>query len=214
MEQALATYTENYTELKTEILPFTVRIVKNETDLMKAVSIRQSAYGRHLPEFAKDLDKPEHEDYYPDTVVLIDGSPLGTIRIQTNFTQKLELENSVELPAWLSTCKLAEASRLGIVSSPNGSLIKDALVKAYYLHCLKNDIEWMVITARKPLHRMYEKLKFSDVFSEAVPIKHVANIPHKIMCFELSSAYETWSGCNHPQTGFFGFTNHPDICID
>jgi hypothetical protein len=205
--------------IKQESLPFTVRLVKNESDLMKAVSIRQSAYERHVPEFAKTLQEPEQADYEDDTVVFLaeskdDGAPLGTIRIQSNFVRPLDLEKSVELPTWLSESKIAEASRLGIVASPQGSLIKDALVKAFYLLCMKNSIDLMVISARRPLNRMYEKLCFSDVFSDLIPMKHIGNIPHKIMYFDVRSSYKTWTEHNHPGVEFFGLIHHPDISID
>ena len=43
-----------------ELLPFTVRLVRDEDDLNKAVQIRHSAYARHLPDFAETL-----KDVYP-----------------------------------------------------------------------------------------------------------------------------------------------------
>ena len=43
------------TAMTQERLPFTVRIVSNETELSKAVSIRADAYGRHMPEFGEKL---------------------------------------------------------------------------------------------------------------------------------------------------------------
>ena len=36
-----------------ERLPFTVRVARNESQLHKAVSIRQRAYGRHVPALAE-----------------------------------------------------------------------------------------------------------------------------------------------------------------
>ena len=42
-----------------ERLPFTVRLVRDEDDLDKAVQIRHSAYARHLPDFAESLKAPE-----------------------------------------------------------------------------------------------------------------------------------------------------------
>ena len=88
-----------------ERLPFTVRAVRNESDLMKAVRIRQTAYGRHLPGLAALLRVPEPYDREDGSVVLLaesklDGSPLGTMRIQTNRYGKLGLEDSVVLPEW------------------------------------------------------------------------------------------------------------------
>ncbi len=85
-----------------EYLPFTVRVVDTEAALHKAVQIRHAAYARHIaPHLALALQAPEALDRVPGAVVLlaeskVDGSPLGTMRIQTNRHGPLTLEQSVE----------------------------------------------------------------------------------------------------------------------
>src|SRR3970040_455451 len=76
-----------------ERLPFTVRGVRPEPTLGKAVKIRQAAYGRHVPEFAQLLKVPESCDREKGSVVLLaesklDGSPLGSLRLQFNLFAK------------------------------------------------------------------------------------------------------------------------------
>ena len=88
-----------------ESLPFTVRLVRDEEDLNKAVQIRHSAYARHMPTVAESLRYPERADTEDGVVVLLaesklDGTPLGTARIQTNQFRALALEESVEFPGW------------------------------------------------------------------------------------------------------------------
>ncbi len=85
-----------------ESLPFTLKIVRTQAELNQAVLIRQAAYDRHLPEFAKSLVKPEAADFEKGTVVLLaeskeDGSAVGTMRIQTNAYKPLCLEQSIRL---------------------------------------------------------------------------------------------------------------------
>ena len=46
---------EEQSQLREEILPFTVRIVQDEEDLAKAIRVRHSAYARHLPTLAETL---------------------------------------------------------------------------------------------------------------------------------------------------------------
>lgn len=46
----------------TENLPFIVRIVKSPEDLQKVAELRQKAYARHIPGFAKQLANPEPVD--------------------------------------------------------------------------------------------------------------------------------------------------------
>ncbi len=71
---------------KSESLTFTVRAVKDYDALSRAVKVRQSAYARHLPQFAEKLGQPEEADFDESSVVLLaesklDGSALGTMRI-------------------------------------------------------------------------------------------------------------------------------------
>lgn len=201
-----------------ELLPFTVRIVDNAQDLDKAVKIRHSAYARHLPEFAQSLKEPEAEDTEKGTVVLLassklDGSPLGTMRIQTNEFRPLCLEQSVTLPDGLRTRRLAEATRLGVMNGHGGRLITHVLFKTFYQYCLKHNIAWMVVTGRAPVDLQYDRLLFDDVFPTMgyTPIRHVGNIPHRIMKFSIETAQARWLQAKHPLLDFMCYTRHPDI---
>jgi hypothetical protein len=201
-----------------ERLPFTVRVVKQEQQLYKAVSIRQRAYGRHVPALGEMLRAPEPLDRDPDSVVLLaesrlDGEPLGTLRIQTNRSRPLTLESSVELPEWLAGRSLAEATRLGVTEGRIGRVVKTMLFKAFYQHCMAADIDWLVIGARSPLDRMYQALLFQDVFPGQgyIPLKHAGNLPHRILGFEMETAEARWRAAKHPLLDLFVNTIHPDI---
>jgi hypothetical protein len=201
-----------------ERLPFTIKRVQTEEDLWKAVKIRHAAYARHVPEFAKTLAQPEESDFDADGVVLLaesklDGSPLGTARIQTNMHGPLRLEDSVELPLWLASRRLAEVTRLGVDEGRIGRLVKIALIKACFDYCEQNNIDWAVVTGRTPIDRQYEQLLFTDVFASKapVPLKHVGNLPHRVMMFEIKTGEARWSAAQHPLLGFFRHTRHPDI---
>jgi hypothetical protein len=203
-----------------EPLPFTVRVVQSERQLAKAVSIRQRAYERHVPAFAELLRLPEAKDREPGCVVLVaesklDGAPLGTLRIQTNRYQPLAIEASVALPDWLSGNVLAEATRLGVTEGGAGSVVKTMLFKALYLYCIDKGIDWIVIAARPPLERMYERLLFSDVFADKTyfPMKHGGNIPHRVLALEIGAADARWRAAKHPMYDLFTRTRHPDIDI-
>lgn len=220
LRDTTATATDLSSDLREEGLPFTIRVVQNETDLDKALHMRQSAYDRHVPEMAKSLGKPEQFDYDPGTVVLLaesklDEEPLGTMRIQTNRHQPLWLEHSVTLPEWLQGRKLAEATRLGIVHGRIGRVVKTALFKAYYLYCLQVDVEWMVIAGRSPLDRQYEALLFQEVFPGQgfMPMRHAGNLPHRVMALKVEMVEPSWKEAQHPLYSFFFHTRHPDIRI-
>jgi hypothetical protein len=202
---------------KPERLPFTIRIVSAEEDLEKAVKMRRMAYARHLPEFAEKMTV-ENSDRAPGSVILLaesklDDAPLGTMRIQTNKYAPLPMEQSVELPARLASSRLAEATRLGVAGGTIGRMVKIALCKALFMYCGKNEIDWMVITARAPLDREYEAMLFNDVFTanEFLPMAHVGGLPHRVLVKEVGGARERWAAVHHPLFKFVFQTHHPDI---
>jgi hypothetical protein len=200
-----------------ERLPFTVRVVRSETALCKAVAIRQAAYARHVPAFAAKLGSPEPNDHDQGSVVLLaesrlDGSPLGTMRIQTNRFRDLAIAQSVELPAWLKNKSMAEATRLGVTLGRPGRVVKTTLFKSFFLYCQQANIEWMVIAARPPLDRQYEALMFEDLFpGQFIPMRHGNNIPHRVLAFDVRNAEARWNEAGHPLLDFMCHTYHPDI---
>jgi hypothetical protein len=201
-----------------QLLPFTVRTVTSDEQLAKAVSIRHRAYGRHVPSLAEQLRSPEPLDSASGCVVLLaesklDGEPVGTMRIQTNRYRPLALESSVTLPHRFAGCSLAEATRLGVSLGRVGHAVRTALFKAYYEYCTMVGVEWMVIAGRAPLDRLYHGLLFQDVFPDApaVPLKHAANIPHRILSLEVAAVEPKWGAVNHPLYDYFFRTAHPDM---
>ncbi|WP_216595013.1 hypothetical protein [Collimonas arenae] len=207
--------------LREQRLPFTIRIVNDEQALQKAVGIRHAAYSRHLPELAQNLREFEQADIAQDTIILLaesklDGTSLGTMRIQTNLDQPLVLEQSVTLPPWLQGWHLAEATRLGVASGQIGKMVKTLLFKAYFLYCLENGIDWMVITARSPLDRQYDALLFQDVFSggQFIPMQHVGMLPHRVMAFEVATARTRWAAAAHPLFALMFEIHHADLILD
>src|SRR5690606_7913509 len=115
---AAPTAVNDETALHQERLPFTVKVAGDRESLSAAISLRQAAYGRHVPELARNLNAPEPHDLAAGAVVLLaeskfDRQPLATMRIQTNQYEPLWLEQSVTLPGWLQGRNLAEATRLG-----------------------------------------------------------------------------------------------------
>ncbi|MGH8744963.1 MAG: hypothetical protein ACREUK_00550, partial [Burkholderiales bacterium] len=115
-------------ESTVERLPFTVSVARSDEQLRKAVTMRHAAYARHVPALAELLKAPEAVDYDDESIVLLaesklDGSPLGTMRIQTNRSQPLAIEQSVVLPEWLQDRNLAEATRLGVTQGRVGRVV-------------------------------------------------------------------------------------------
>lgn len=204
-----------------ERLPFSVRVVSDAETLDKAVYIRHAAYARHVPDLARTLQQPEQADFADGSLVLLaeshlDGSPLGTMRIQTNRYAPLALEQSLALPPSLRNCLLAEATRLGVADGRVGTLVKTVLFKAFFLYCQETKVDWMVVTGRAPVDRQYLRLLFDDVYPDMgyIPMRHVGGLPHRVMKFEVGTAERRWAEARHPLYNFMVLTHHPDIRLD
>lgn len=206
--------------LQEERLPFTVRPVRNDKDLERALHIRHEAYARHMPDFAGVLKRPEADDVAGDTLVLLaesklDGSPLGTVRIQTNLERPLNLEQSVELPEWLGGKSILEVRRLAIAPGNPGHLVKMALIKGCFMYSYRHRIEWSLVAARPPLDRMYEKMMFQDVLDGRtfIPLPRENNVSHRVLGLEMWTLESRANLIKHPLVGFFFDTHHPDVSI-
>jgi predicted GNAT family N-acyltransferase len=204
---------------KVELWPFTVKIVSTPEQLAKAVKLRHDAYAKHVPDMAAKLLNAEEADEH-DIVLLVeskfDGSALGTMRIRTNDTAPLQIEHVIDMPQAMQGRRLAGAARLAVKGAGGSFMVKDALFKAFYLICQQLEIDYMVISARKPLDRMYEKLDFQDIGEkgELIALPYADNIPHRVMVSEVKTFYSRWTQRNHPLCDFIWNTTHPDMRVD
>lgn len=197
-----------------------MRLVSNEADLSKAVRIRHAAYARHVPTLAQSLRMPERSDTDDGVVVLLaesklDGTPVGTMRIQTNRFKPLTLEQSIDLPDWMQRLPLAEATRLGVTEMRVGRVVKTVLFKAFFQYCRQNHVQYMVVAGRAPIDRQYERLMFEEVYPGMgyVPLAHAANLPHRVMSFDVETAEQRWRDASHPLFDFIVRTEHDDIDV-
>lgn len=205
----------------TATLSFTLDVVHDAADLLDACAVRADAYGHHLPELQQAFALPDALDSLPGTCVLLcrdkaSGAALGTARIQSSADGPLLIEQSVALPAQLAAHSRAEITRLSVTAGSD-PLVKLALMKASYLHCLAHGVRHMVIGARKPaLIRTYQRLGFGDVLGpdDMVPLAHAGGLPHRVLAFDVAAARATWQAQRHPLWMFMIETRHPDIALD
>ena len=110
---------------------------------------------------------------------------------------------------------LAEVTRLGITGGSIGRLVKMVLIKAAFQYCEHEDIDWAVVAARSPLDRQYTQLMFEEIYPQRgmVPLRHVDNIPHRVMAFEIETGHQRWAEADHPLLNFFSYTRHSDISL-
>lgn len=200
-------------------LDFTVRIVRTEADLLKAVKVRHDAYARHKPTLAEQLRRPEPDDTADNCFVLLverklDQVPLGTMRVQMNDVRPLPIEQRIELPHWLQGKRLAQARRLGVAQGQDASGVRIALCKASFLRLHTRRVDWSLVGARPPLNKMYERLLFTDILDGRSYIPDpVFNEPHQALAFEIATGAKRYAAAGHPLTNYMVHTVHPDIDI-
>ncbi len=212
---------EEHTQMREEILPFTVRIVQDEVDLEKAIRVRHSAYARHLPVLAETLREPESLDHEKGVIILLaesklDGTPLGSARLQSNQFRSLAVEQSIELPSWLDGKTMIEVTRLAITEGKAGRLVKSIMMKAMYQYWIENNTDYAIATGRAPIDRLYDQLLFTDLYPDRgfIPMQHVGNVPHRVMALSIETLEQRWEEVNHPLYKLFFHTHHPDIKLD
>jgi hypothetical protein len=201
-------------------LGFALRPVASRDDLLDACAVRAQAYGHHLQAMGPRLAEPDPIDEAQGTTVFLcrdtaSGRATGTMRIQTSHPGPLMMEQSVTLPGWLAAAPRAEITRLAVCVGAD-PLTKLCLMKASYLFCMAQRVQWMVIGARNDaLIRNYRRLGFIDALGrdELVPLAHTGGLMHRILAFDVASAERTWSAARHPLYGFMVQTPHPDLEI-
>lgn len=210
---------EEAAQMREELLPFTVKVVKTSEELAKAVKLRHDAYAKHLPEFAEKLSRPEEADDV-DIVLLaeskFDGSALGTMRMKTNDIDPLPVESVFSMPQNMIGKRLTEATRLAIRGTGANRLVRDALFKACFLVCEQTETDHMVIAGRTPVDKIYDWMDFVDVEEENkfYEIPYAANLPHRIMTTDFVTFQERWDEKKHPMYDFIWKTKHKDIKIE
>lgn len=208
----------NITDIAIEPLPFTIEIAETESLFHSALAVRQAAYARHNPEVGTLLQNAEIEDSIAGSLVLIarskaDARTLGSMRIHTNAVLPLPLEKYTALPPGIAGRRLAEATRLGIMPHPLGPAVRAALFKAFYLHCVQQEVDFMVITSARSLYRMYKQMTFMDIDPAADyrSMPHSGTLPLRAMYLEVRESERAWGEAHHPLFTFMFRTIHEDI---
>jgi hypothetical protein len=204
--------------LRPEHLPFLVRIARNEQQLAKAVNIRAEAYERHWPNLSDHLRRPEAQDRDPNSLVILaesklDGTALGTLRIDTNLVSRLQIETEYPFPDKIISQPIAYVTRLGVKQGRIGTLVKLCLFKSLYRYCLARQISWILVGVRPPNDRDYVRMGFSDLNDDArlVPIGSSGGIPVRLMAFDVIAAERAWHTAGNPLYKFMCNVYHPDI---
>ena len=201
-------------------LPFTVRIVRTEEHLSKAVEIRAQSYGRHFPDVGERFRSPEEADRAAFSLVLLaeskaSGEALGTLRIETNSKGGLAVETLLPPDSAYGGKTIAFVTRLGVKNGGEASLVKLTLFKALHRYCLACQIDWIVVIARPPMDRQYLRLGFQDVYEPGtlIPIRWADFVPMRLLALETISCEREWRASGNPLYRFMFVDYCPDITV-
>ncbi len=202
----------------TSLLPFWIAKAQSERELELAAKARQIAYGKHLPQFGERLASPDEDDRNPDSTVLLaysklDGSCIGTVRVQIATRQPLRLEASYLLPAALRQGRVAEISRLAIPSRSSGLALRLMLIKAAYWYSRAHLVDRCFLCVRYPVDRQYRRFDLYDVLppDEFIPMQHIGMIPHRILWFDVFKIESRWLLNSNPLHSIYFTCSHPDL---
>lgn len=205
-------------ESMTHLLPFWIAKAETDHEFQLAAKARQLAYGKHLPELGDQLSKPDEDDRSDEFAVLLayaklDGSCIGTVRIQISQQQPLALERSFSLPTALRRGRIAEISRLAIPARSNGLALRLMLIKAAYWYCRSNFVDRAFLCVRHPVDRQYRRFDLDDVLPsiEFIPMAHIGMIPHRIFWFDVCDIEARWLMNANPLHALYISTSHPDL---
>jgi hypothetical protein len=205
-------------ESMTHLLPFWIAKAETDHEFQLAAKARQLAYGKHLPELGDQLSRPDEDDRSDEFAVLLayaklDGSCIGTVRIQISQQQPLALERSFSLPTALRRGRIAEISRLAIPARSNGLALRLMLIKAAYWYCRSNFVDRAFLCVRHPVDRQYRRFDLEDVLPsiEFIPMAHIGMIPHRIFWFDVCDIEARWLMNANPLHALYISTSHPDL---
>lgn len=214
VEELFGERTDNAANSKI-VLPFTVRAVRTDSDLRKALRLRATCYGHHFGDTSTSYENPEAEDLDPGSILFLaeskdTGEAVGCLRFMTNSHNQLNIQKHVALPSEITNHHIADIRRLSVVKGRSGRQVKLALFKAVYLHAVAMQVRYLVIGARAPLIRDYLALYFQDIFPEELTVELLGK-PHRVLYFDVSKAEREWRerGNRWYETIFHSF--HPDI---
>jgi hypothetical protein len=201
-----------------ELLPFRVRLATGAQDVERAVEIRASAYARHLPHVGEALQKAEKEDFRPDVLLLIaerklDRRPIGSMRLEPNFTGPLRVEGETPLPERFRNKRLVETTRLGVDNGIAGTLVMAALVKASFEICSACDIDYGIAVGRRSMGEMFRSLCF-DVIEGPVRMSYSLRTLFWVFAIPTLEWEARLRERHHFYFDFMARTDHPDIDID
>jgi hypothetical protein len=166
------------------------------------------------------LITPEADDTHPEALLVAaisteDSKILGSFRLETNslFDEKISIiENYGKLKI---SGKSALVSRLVTTKTSDQTMVRNALFKFLHRHCFSIQVKNIVVAAKPPLDRIYQRLGFKPALEpdQLIPIEWSGNHLTRIMYLDTVEVVANWHKKGHDLYDFMANTYHPTIKI-
>jgi hypothetical protein len=208
-------------EILTEALPFSVVAVSSEIAINSIAEQRYIQYRRHYGDFALSLQTPESDDTHPDAILVAavstqDSRILGSFRLEKDTLADTKISIIENFGKLNITGKSALVSRLVVSKTSERIRVRNALFKYLHRYCFSNQIQNILVAAKPPLDRLYQKLGFKSAIESdhLIPIEWSGHHMTKILYLDTVEAVVDWHNNRHDLYNFMANTFHPNIKVN
>ena len=206
--------------LTIEQLPFYVVPVSTASTIASIAEQRSTQYRNHYGDFSLSLKNPEPEDFHPDALLIAaiskdNSNILGSFRLEKNILADEKI-NLIEKHAKLKISgNSAFVSRLVVMKTDEQLRVRNALFKFLHRYCFSNQIENIIVAAKPPLDKIYQRLGFKPALEldQLIPSEWSGNHITRVLYLNTVDVVVDWRINNHGLYGFMANTYHPDLKI-
>jgi hypothetical protein len=144
------------------------------------------------------------------------GEVLGTMRILDRRFGPIELESFIDVDVLMphSPRSIAELTRFSIPADPRSRLIKHLFWKTYFDFCVKNSIDFMLVSGKESATKDYKLLCFSELENGQYFHSGLGNLPHFSYYLEIPKVPALYLERKHPMRSFFCELELSNIQLD
>lgn len=195
-----------------------VRKAITEADYGMITDVRWEGYRKYFDHPEQVVD--QYDRQANATVLLAHdgrGDLLGTMRLLDSRLGKTEVERFLPVHQVLAANRqpYVEATRFSVPHHPLSTAAKIALQKTYYLYCIANQINTMLIWVRMAAAREYRSFNFQDI-GEAGAFQHplLGGLEHHTLVADLEEIKTRWTNRKHPLLELMLDQHHPNLQFD
>jgi len=188
-------------------LPFVIRPVVNNEELLRVAELRLDAFRISLGDDPTKLgDAIDLEDYATNAAVLaafdkVTGEIIGTMRLSFSSRGPTTMQSVTTFPNDWFVGTYAEARLLCVPKGRYNRIVMIMLCKAFYLACINEGIDSMLVGARRSMEPLYRFLRFDDVSNpplKFVPPSHT--MPHRVLSLPVNEVQSRWQQAGKRET--------------